>query len=227
MRIAISGTASQGKSTLISDFLKRWPMYKTPERSYRDIIEEKGLQHSSKTTKETQDAILDHMIDELQKYDKDDHVIFDRCPLDNIIYSMWAADKGVSDIDDAYIREKLVLVRESLRLLDIIFFIPITNVAPVKIEEDGTRETNSEYIQEIDNLFKAVEQDHRENPNTVFFVPDDKPPMIEIFGGPRERIEMIKLYLDDEGDAMEVGNIISAEELEEAEKLKKIWEQQG
>ena len=37
MRIAISGTACQGKSTLVKDFLDLWPSYSTPEKTYRDI----------------------------------------------------------------------------------------------------------------------------------------------------------------------------------------------
>ncbi|NDB80742.1 hypothetical protein EB155_12855, partial [archaeon] len=90
MRIAISGTACQGKSTLIKDFLEKWPQYTSPEKTYRDIITEKGLKHSSITNQETQWEILNFMIDELQKYSKEDKVIFDRCPLDNIIYSICA-----------------------------------------------------------------------------------------------------------------------------------------
>ena len=57
MRIAISGTACQGKSTLISDFLEKWPNYTTSKKTYRDIISEQGLEHSSLTNKDTQWAI--------------------------------------------------------------------------------------------------------------------------------------------------------------------------
>ena len=96
MRIAISGTACQGKSTLIKDFLDQWPMYTTPTKTYRDVIVEKSLSHSSVTNKDTQWEILNFMIDELQKTSKGDKIIFDRCPLDNIIYSIWAEQKKES-----------------------------------------------------------------------------------------------------------------------------------
>ena len=36
MRIAISGTACQGKTTLIKDFLEQWPSYTTPKKTYKD-----------------------------------------------------------------------------------------------------------------------------------------------------------------------------------------------
>ena len=73
MRIAISGTACQGKSTLVKDFLEQWPSYKTPEKTYRNIIEENNLTHSSKTNKVTQRKILDFMIEEQQKYRTNDN----------------------------------------------------------------------------------------------------------------------------------------------------------
>jgi cytidylate kinase len=54
MRIAISGTACQGKTTLLKDFLEQWESYKTTKKTYRDIIKENKLDHSSETNKKTQ-----------------------------------------------------------------------------------------------------------------------------------------------------------------------------
>ena len=223
MRIAISGTACQGKSTLIKDFLEKWPNYKTLDKSYRDVIAVQGLEHSSSTNKVTQWAILNVMIDEFQKTNKDDNIIFDRCPLDNIVYSIWSEAKKESDVDEEFIKKCMPLVRESLRFVDIIFFTPITKVAPVELEEGDLRDTNKEYIEEIDNIFKAVNRDYMNNQKSTFFVEDDRPAIIEVFGNRRERIELIKLYLDNDGDFIEPGNIITPEEIEEMEKMKKAF----
>ena len=215
MRIAISGTACQGKSTLVKDFLEQWPSYKTPEKTYRNIIEENNLTHSSKTNKSTQRKI-DFMIEEQQKYRTDDNVIFDRCPLDNLVYSMWSCEQPDSDIDEDFVNSCIPLVRESYRNLDIIFFVPITKVAPIGIVEDGVRDTDQRVI-------KAVHRDHEKNPKTNLFVVDDKPPIIEVFGTRRERIEIIKLYIDAEGDAMTPGEIIDETMLEQIKKLEDVW----
>jgi len=223
MRIAISGTACQGKSTLVKDFLEQWPSYKTPEKTYRDIIEENNLTHSSKTNKVTQRKILDFMIEEQQKYRTNDNVIFDRCPLDNLVYSMWASEQPDSDIDEDFVNSCIPLVRESYRNLDIIFFVPITKVAPIGIVEDGVRDTDQRVIEEVDNIFKAVHRDHEKNPKTNLFIVDDKPPIIEVFGTRRERIEIIKLYIDAEGDAMTPGEIIDETMLEQIKKLEDVW----
>ena len=185
MRIAISGTACQGKSTLVKDFLNQWPSYKTPKKTYRDIIEENKL--------------------------------------DNLIYSMWACEKSDNNIDEKFVESCIPLVRESLRDLDIIFFVPITKVAPVEVVEDETRDTEQHIIEEIDYIFKAVHRDHEHNPKTNLFVADDKPPIIEVFGNRRERVEIIKLYIDAEGDAMTPGNLIDEDTLESIEALDDIW----
>ena len=224
MRIAISGTACQGKSTLVKDFLDLWPSYKTPEKTYRNVLQENNLSHSSKTNKETQRKILDFMIEEQQKYRSSDNVIFDRCPLDNLVYSMWSCEQNNSDIDEEFVSSCIPLVRESFRNLDIIFFIPITKVAAVETVEDGIRDTDQKIIEEVDHIFKAVHRDHEHNPKTNIFVVDDKPAIIEVFGDRRERIEIIKLYIDAEGDAMSPGDILDESMIESIKALEGTWE---
>ena len=38
MKIAIIGTSCVGKTTYINDFLKKWPMYESPQSSYREKL---------------------------------------------------------------------------------------------------------------------------------------------------------------------------------------------
>jgi predicted ATPase len=220
MRIAISGTASIGKTTLIEDFLKEWPNYTKNNYTYRDVLKN----HSKNTDSDVQWTILNNMIDELQKYDKNDNVIFDRCPLDNLVYSMWSNNYG--KIDDAFISKCIPLVKESMRLLDIVFFIPITKVSPVPITIDNRREIDPTYIQEIDQIFKAIVQQYQYNlNNTPFFPKDDSPGIIEVFGKRDERIHLIRQYLNKDGNIIgdEGGSVFSEENLNE---LKELLEQQ-
>lgn len=201
MRIAISGTGNQGKTTLINDFLQEWSNYKTESSTYRDKLVAEKLPHSKDATKDTQWKILNHMIDEMQTFGAEDNIIMDRCPIDNLIYSLWCFEKGVGDIDKEFIDKCIPLVCESMRNLDIIFFIPITKAAPVAIEEDGVRETDKVYIKEIDNIFKMIgAQHHENNGRNPFFPKDDAPGWIEVFGDRQTRIAMIKQYLDADGD---------------------------
>lgn len=208
MRIAISGTANTGKTTLIKDFLKEWPSYSTPDKTYRDLLDSDS--HSKTTNKEMQENILNFMVDQVQEYRKGDKVIFDRCPIDNIVYTLWAFEKGETDIDEEFIQKSMELVKNTMCFYDVIFFIPITKASPVKVVDDGTRETDPKYIAEIDTLFKAIEKDWNTNPKCQFCNPSDRPALIEVFGSPEERIQLIRLYLDAEGDAIENTNIMDS-----------------
>jgi len=91
------------------------------------------------------------------------------------------------------------------------------------MEEDDLRDTNPEIVESIDNIFKAVHRDHEHNPKTTFFIVDDKPPIIEVFGSRTERIDLLKLYIDDDGDAASPGNILDEETLAEIKKLEDVW----
>ena len=197
--------------------------YSTPKKTYKDIIKDSDVEHSSKTNKKTQWNILNFIIEELQKTRTGDKIIFDRCPLDNLIYSIWSHEKTNSDIDEKFIKKCIPLVRESLRYLDIIFFTPITKVAEVELEDSDLKDNDQEFIEEVDHVFKAVHRDHQHNSKTSFFVSDDKPAMIEVFGRRRERIELMKLYLDGDGDFFEPGNLIDEALLQEIESLSGAW----
>ena len=199
MRVAVIGTACVGKSTFINDFLDNWKdVYTTPKKTYRDIVTENNLPHSANTTKQTQQDILDFMTEQHMKYRKNECVVFDRCPIDNLVYSIHAYDKQNSDIDEDFIESCIPIVKEAMRFVDLIIYIPLDG--SVDIVEDGFRETDKEYITEIDNLFKQVEA-YSHQDGSIFFHDDDKPAVIRITGNPRERIRQASLYVTDNGEA--------------------------
>jgi predicted ATPase len=196
MKIAVSGTHCTGKSTYIEDFLKKWPSYKTPEKTYRDFIKDKNLPHSKNGTEDSQKAILDALLDESQQYTRSDNVIFDRCILDNLAYSSWLFlnDK----ISEKFLDQCRITIREALKTFDIIFFFPLTKVSPVDFEKDELREDDLVYREEIDNIFKTFARSYHQQDGRVF-PSDDCPPIIEIFGNPEERIKLTELYINPEG----------------------------
>ena len=89
MRIAISGTGNQGKTTLINDFLQEWSNYETESKTYRTKLVEEKLPHSKHTTKDTQWKILNHMVDEMQTFNPEDNVVMDRCPKIELFRPFW------------------------------------------------------------------------------------------------------------------------------------------
>ena len=193
MKIAIVGSQSSGKSTLIKEFLEKWPMYKTPEKTYRDIIKSRDIKINEDGDEKSQKAILNALIDEVQQA-KGDYLIFDRCVVDNIAYTLWlnAHDK----ISDSFVVDSKFLALQTLKLFDIIFYVPVHKDIPIS-EREG-RSTDPKFREEIDNIFRALVMSY-ENNTGAFFPLEDCPAVIPLEGPPDLRCEQIRLYLKENG----------------------------
>ena len=199
MRIAFSGTGNSGKTTTVKSFLHTWSNYTTPDKTYRDVLEENDLSHSSNTTTDTQSKILNFMIDQVQSYDKKSKLAFDRCPLDNIAYSLWAHEKGIKNFNKEFLSKQIDLMKESMRSLDIIFLCRFD--AKQLIVDDGFRDTDKQFIQEVDNIFNSLSNQHAQNPEAdIFFPKGDSPAVIELPHPAQERIDLIAEYVTVDGE---------------------------
>lgn len=216
MRIAFSGAACTGKTTTINAFLSKWPDYKKLSTSYRDLI--KSNKHSKQTDKRTQQAILDFMVEQQKPHTPHDKIIYDRCPLDNIVYSIWAHEKGRKGFTDNFINSSIGKVQEGMRSLDIIFLMTRDLMGP--IEASIHRETDPQYIIETDNIFKAIYKQIQTTGASPFFPQNDSPALIEIAGTTEERIEQISQYVTPEGNMYgEDQSLINMDEIAKMEQL--------
>jgi predicted ATPase len=213
MRIAFSGTACVGKSTLLKSFLTKWPMYTTPSKTYRDILVENNLTHSSNSSDETQLTILNWMMEEQLKHPPNSKVVYDRCPLDNLAYTLHG--NALGKISDETTAATISFVKESMRDLDIIFWIKYNPT--IKIVDDGMRESNIEYIKQIDVIFQGLFDQYMENlENDVFFPYEDCPSIICIdayFSSVDDRLSFIGEFLDYKGDLIEGDSILDSSNL--------------
>jgi len=196
MKIAFMGTQCNGKSTLIKEFCKRWPMYKQPKATYRNLIKTGKVINNENGTKESQKTILNAIIDDTQKAigKGDEFLVFDRCVIDNLVYSLWLNEKG--KVSDEFIIDTKLIVHEAVRVFDIIFYIPLRpeiNIVPKK-----GRAIDPIYREEIDNIFRAVVGTYDKNLG-IFFPKEDCPAVITLEGPPDLRIEQIPLYIKPNG----------------------------
>jgi len=199
-KVGIIGTQCVGKSTLIADFKEKWPMFETPTETYRDLVKKKKLPLNKEATKESQETILNFLIDEAMANYGKKKMIFDRTPLDNLVYSLYLYDKQLGGIDEAFIDKCVALVRNAMSSYSVIFYIPFCKENDVLLTAAPNRDIDPIYRSEIGHIFEGIYKAWEKGGGTRFFNHDDCPPIIPVFGTRSERIAMINLYINDKGD---------------------------
>ena len=196
MRIAISGSHSLGKSTVVNDWIGKHPHFKREEEPYRawDLYGPYQILFRDASTKLQNGIQMFYNISRVHRYASDsDDVIFDRGPVDYIAYSQYTANKGCSDIDDAFVETMVPAVRESLDHLDILAFVPMSEEWPVEMESDGIRPVDHAYRDEVDAIFKQI---YREGRFEVM-PKNRRPHLVELWGPPHQRLEQLQQAIDE------------------------------
>ena len=198
-KIGIIGTQCIGKTTLIQDMKEKWPVFCTPDKTYRDLIKEKKLPTNKKGTKESQEAILNFLVDEAMANYGKKKMVFDRTPIDNLVYSLWLYEKGLSDIDEAFIDKSVTLLRNSIKFYSIIFYLPFCEENDVMLTAGPNRDVDPMYRSEIGHLFEGIYKAWQKT-GSRFFDTDDCPAFIPLFGSRQERIAMMSMYINEKGE---------------------------
>jgi len=208
MRVSISGSAGVGKSTLVDAFKRRWPMYQYPMKTYRDILIENNLGHSTNTSDESQLLILDWMMVEQKSRPKGSKTIYDRCSWDNLSYTLQG--NALGKISDEVTAASISLVKESLKDIDIIFWIKYN--PKIKLVEDGVRDVKKEFVKGTEAVFTDLFHQYMENLELDLFYPkEDCPAIIAIddsFSSVDDRLMFIGEFLDQNGDLIETKDSI-------------------
>ena len=191
MRIAVSGTHSVGKSTLVADIYATSSKFIHEEEPYRALRDVYPIKFGKESTRYCNGIQCFYNINRVQQYRSSrDHVIFDRCPVDYIAYSIYTAHHRQTDLDTAFVESLVRPVRDSLRFLDVVVFVPVTQKHPIHLEDDGIRPIDKEYRWEVDRHFKRL---YREGLYEMF---DDKGPrIVEVTGSRAERIAQLRPLL--------------------------------
>jgi hypothetical protein len=187
MRIAISGSHSLGKSTVVNDWVALNGDYMREEEPYR-VLSLRGpyeILFRDASTRLHNGIQLYYSISRLNRYSMPaQQVIFDRAPVDYIAYSQYTANQRSTDIDDDFVMSMVSAVRESLDHLDILAFVPQSDDWPVAMEDDGIRPVDHSYRDEVDAIFKQIYRDGRFD-----ILPKTSPPLlIELVGSPEHRL---------------------------------------
>ncbi|MDD5152607.1 MAG: AAA family ATPase [Candidatus Pacebacteria bacterium] len=148
MRIAVIGPQNTGKSTFIRDFLVAFPKYRTSKETYRDIVRGGELAINQNATEENQRLIRDFLARQA-KENKIENIIFDRCIVDNYIYTLAQTEKGA--ISQKFLKESEAVMYETLKFFDALIFIP--TATSVSLVKNKFRDTDTIFIDQINTFF--------------------------------------------------------------------------
>jgi GTPase SAR1 family protein len=150
MKIGLCGTMSVGKTTLVNA-LKNVPEFKdytfTTERS--KYLNSLGIPLNTDSTLKGQNIFLAERCTELMQ----ENIITDRTIVDVIAFTKLA--KSISYIDGDAFEE---YVKRFIREYDYIFYV---SPEGVEIEDNGVRETDAEYREEIDLTIRLLLAKHK------------------------------------------------------------------
>ncbi len=174
MRIAVTGPQNTGKSTFVRDLSAALPGFSVPVRTYRDVIRERNLSINRLTGTESQRLIRDFIADQIGASEGD--MLFDRCLLDNFIYTSCAFDAG--NIEQTFFEESKELLHKTARDIDLYLFIP--SALSVPLVDDQLRDIDSAYVDAVNRHFI----------DTLFALVRDEGVRVVTIGGAREeRVE--------------------------------------
>lgn len=187
---AVIGSQNTGKSTFIQDVLnvyKNNGIYEpfvTDAIDYRKIIEEKHLSINRNGTLESQRVIFDSLADQVISAIRNPNmknIIFDRCPLDSLVYTMYLNDYHKGGVTQSDIDQMIIEMKRFIRLYDSIIYIPLDKCDDINVVDDKFRDTDLEYRLYVDRLFKKAI-------NTLEDIDRDK--IVEIYGSRTDRLTM-------------------------------------
>ena len=198
MRIGITSTQNNGKTTLVKAIQQLWPMYKTPSRTYRDIIKEQNLPINQDGTQESQEIIREALRECAKENAAEKYMVHDRTILDNLAYSVYLSERNA--LADDFLADSINMTRDTIKMFDIIFWLPLNT--DIKIEPQENRSTNAEYRRDIDYIFETMIETYKKGSGLIFPI-EDCPAIIELTGDLNEKLKTIREYINDDGDLVE------------------------
>ncbi len=179
MRLAVTGPQNTGKTTFIRDFLSAFPNYVTPDETYRDVVRKNKLKLNRVAVEYSQRVIRDFLYKQTTE-NKQKNIIFDRCVLDNLIYSLYQYEIG--NFKKEFIDKTRKMVYDSLKHLEALIFIP--TAVSVPLAEDGERDINTQYVDAINRLFiSEILEVARKTKIKIFTITGNRETRIEQIGG--------------------------------------------
>lgn len=136
MRIAVSGTHSTGKTTLIEEFLQTHSYFIHEPEPYVALVEEYGEEFAAELGVDDFFRQLEFNVERLRAHSVGECVIYERCPVDFIAYILALKDLRREDVASGLLETWIELVVDGLRYLELIVYLPISDDLEAPDDED-------------------------------------------------------------------------------------------
>ena len=184
MRIAVSGSHSTGKSTLIASFVAQNPQYIYEPEAYEMLADEIVLTSSEGPDSEGLAALLEYTVAVLTNHRRGASVIFERSSVDYLAYAAATESMAASERAD-FLSAHMPTVRDSVYRLDLIVLLPVSTSGYVEARPGE----NESFRNRVDDELRAAllddEYDLFEGPEAPLVV--ELPPSPE-----RQLVELIR-----------------------------------
>ena len=130
MRVAVTGSHSTGKSSLIAAFIAKRPQYVYEPEAYEVLADDITLMSSEGPDPEGLKALLEYTASVLANHGRGASLIFERSPVDYLAYA--AATRSMTSSERAeFMRAHAPTVRDSICNLDMIVLLPVSTKGPI------------------------------------------------------------------------------------------------
>ena len=191
MRVAVSGSHSTGKSTLIAAFAAKRPQYVYEPEAYEVLADDIALTSSEGPDSEGLAALLEYTASVLANHQRGATVIFERSPVDYLAYAAASRSMAASECAE-FMRAYVPMVRDSIRNLDMIVLLPVSGKGPIA-SRPGENERFRERVD--DELRRALIDDDYD-----LFVDGDAPVVLELSPFPDQQLAELMRRTEVGGD---------------------------
>ncbi len=132
MRVAVSGSHSVGKSTLIGRFLGRHPEYAHEPEAFEVLADDITLTDSGAPTPDGLLLLLNYTLAALDSRAAHACVIFERSPVDYLAYAAASTGSWQPEETREFLRTQKPIVRASMRHLELVAYLPVPTAEPVR-----------------------------------------------------------------------------------------------
>ncbi len=178
MRIVVSGTHASGKSTLISDFALRHPLFTVLPDPFELIDEAWDSPSAAMFAQQLRVSAARLLAPDLGA-----DVIAERGPLDFLAYLIALQDLSRAAISDELLERSRALAADALRVIDVLAVLPLTSAA-IDVAEDEDLELRAA----MDDVLLELVDD----PDLI----DAGVEIVELTGPPSRRLEALESIVE-------------------------------